>query len=145
MSRLPALVLAVLAAATVGAFLFVQHLKVTTPLVSGVTYHTSPHNIVPTNSLCPATTIHFFLLHRADSVDVYVVNDSDKIVRTLALGVPATRKQELQFRWNGRLPDGQPAPKGKYNFRVRLIHQKRTIDPLIPDFPVVVQASCPPP
>ena len=145
MSRLPLAAFGALALATVGAFFISQHLKVTTPLISGITYDASPHNIVPADGRCPATTIHFFLLHRADSVDVSVVNHGDKVVRMLASGVPAGRKQQLQFTWNGRLPNGQPAPRGEYNFRVKLIHQKRTIDPLIPDFPIVIQTSCPPP
>ena len=35
MNRLPAVVFALLAAATVGAFFVVQHLKVSTPLIAG--------------------------------------------------------------------------------------------------------------
>ncbi len=90
-------------------------------------------------------TLFFHLLHRADSVDVFIVDSRDRVVRTLASGVPAAIKQNLQYRWNGRLADGTVAARGLYNFRITLIHQRRTIDPVIPGFPIMVQSMCPPP
>lgn len=145
MRRLPLAAFGALVVATVAAFFITQHLKVTTPLIAGQTYGMTPHNIVPTSRSCPAVTTYFHVLHHADSVNVYIVDRSGRIVRTLARNVPGAIKQNLQFTWDGRLPNGAPAPAGLYNFRVTLVHQRRTIDPLIPNFPIEVQTTCPPP
>jgi hypothetical protein len=57
------------------------------------------------------------------------------------------RKQRVAFVWRGT-GDGHPAPPGQYHFRVLLIHQRRTIDPVIvgaTDSPasVTLKESCP--
>jgi FlgD Ig-like domain len=146
--RLPLAAFAVLAVATVAAFFITQHLKVTTPLISAVSPPTAPvifrDGGGPT---CPdATTISFYLLHKADNVNVYVVTAQDQLVRTLATNVPMARKQRVAFTWKG-VADYGPARPGKYNFRVVLVHQRRTIDPVIvgaTDSPatVTVKAVC---
>lgn len=148
MRRLPLAAFALLAVATVGAFFITQHLKVTTPLISAVSPPTAAV-IVPDGGSpsCPdATSISFYLLHQADKVNVYVVNPHDQLVRTLARNVPMGRKQRVAFTWRG-LTDSGPARPGKYNFRVVLVHQRRTIDPVIvgaTDTPatVTVKAVC---
>jgi hypothetical protein len=135
--RLPAAAFVALAVATVAAVFITQHLKVTTPLIAGA-FGPSP----PT--LCPGgrTQVIFHLLHAPDEVDVSVVDGRNIIVHTLATDVRAGRKQPLQFFW-----DGHGVPPGSYHFRVRLIHQRRTIDPLINqtyDTPMTVRvkAAC---
>ena len=148
MRRLPEAAFGALAVATVGAFFITQHLKVTTPLIAGQTYGDTPHQIfpgsIPGDSACPTfTSVYFHLLHHADSVQVTIVNLSGRIVRTLAADLPAAIKQNLQFTWHYRQDSGQLAPPGLYNFRVRLLHQKRTIDPLVPNFPISISAPCP--
>jgi hypothetical protein len=149
-SRLPLAAFSALVVATVGAFFITQHLKVTTPLISAVSPPTAPV-IYPdggANPRCPeSSSISFYLLHRADEVSVYVVNARDVVVRTLATRVPMARKQRVAFTWGGRA-DGRPAPAGQYEFRVVLVHQRRTIDPVIvgaTDSPatVTVKKSCP--
>lgn len=148
MSRLPLAAFAALVVATVGAFFITQHLKVTTPLISAVSPPTAPV-IVPDGGspTCPdSTSISFYLLHQADTVNVYVVNARDEVIRTLATQLPMGRKQRVAFTWSGR-EDNAPTPVGKYNFRVVLIHQRRTIDPVIvgaTDSPatVTVKAVC---
>lgn len=138
-----------LVVATVGAFFITQHLKVTTPLISAVSPPTAA--VIYTNagnSRCPdSTSISFYLLHQADHVNVYVVNARDEVVRTLAGGVPMARKQRVVFVWRGTA-DGHSASPGRYDFRVVLIHQRRTIDPVIvgaTDSPatVTLKKSCP--
>jgi flagellar hook assembly protein FlgD len=124
--RLPLGAFVALAIATVAAVFITQHLKVTTPLIAGAV-GPAPQAICPGSS----TQITFHVLHAADDIDVYVVDAADRIVRTLATGLPDARKQDRQFTWNGRLDRGGPAPPGVYRFRVRLIHQRRTIDPLL--------------
>jgi hypothetical protein len=147
-SRLALAAFCALVVATVGAFFITQHLKVTTPLISAVSPPTAPI-IFPgaDDPRCPdSTSISFYLLHQADQVDLYVVNAGDEVVRTLASRVAMARKQRLAFTWSGRV-DGRLADTGRYNFRVVLIHQRRTIDPVIvgaTDSPatVTVKKSC---
>ena len=133
MRRLPTLIFGALAVATVAAVFITQHLKVTTPLVAGAFGPTPALTIDPTATACAATaTIGFHLLHAADQIDLYVVDSHDRDVFTLASGLAAPRSvTNLQFTWHGRLHDGALAPPGHYEFRVRLIHQDRTIFPLL--------------
>jgi FlgD Ig-like domain len=135
-SRLPVIAFASLAVATVGAFFVTQHLKVTTPLISGFPAPT-PSWINPVDGkVCNGVGhdrmfISFYLQHRSDDVDVYVVDQSGTIVRTLALGRHMRRNVRTPdgvFSWNGREDNGQIAPDGVYYIRVALIHQGRTAE-----------------
>jgi FlgD Ig-like domain len=148
-SRLPLAAFSALVVATVGAFFITQHLKVTTPLISAVSPPDAPIIYAQASDAdCPgSTSISFYLLHRADAVNVYVVNARDEVVQTLASAVPMGRKQRVAFTWRGTA-NGHPAAPGHYDFRVVLIHQRRTIDPVIvgaTDSPatVTVKKSCP--
>ena len=121
MRRLPTLAFGALAVATVAAVFITQHLKVTTPLVTGPagglpTYGHTPHNIVPTNSRCDSVTLYFQLLHSADSFNLYIVDSRGRVVRTLAADVGGAIKQPFHYSWNGRVQDGAVAPRGLYNF-----------------------------
>jgi hypothetical protein len=127
---------AVLVAATIAAFFVTQHLKVTTPLIQG-SPRPVPGVIDPLHGVgcgkfnSGSTTISFYLQHRSDDVDVYVVDANDEIVRTVATGRHMrknVRKPDGVFHWDGRLSDGRVAPDGTYHFRVALLNQGRTID-----------------
>jgi hypothetical protein len=135
-SRLPVVAFVTLAVATVGAFFVTQHLKVTTPLISGFPAP-APSWINPADgATCDGvnhrrTFVSFYLQHRSDDVDVYIVDQSGTIVRTIATGRHmrrGVRKPDGLFSWNGREDNGQVAPDGVYYFRVALIHQGRTAD-----------------
>ena len=137
MNRLTTSAFAMLVAATIAAFFITQHLKVTTPLIQGfpapVPAAIDPLHGVPCAGRNSASTkISFYLQHRADTVDVYVVDDEDgTIVRTVASGRHMrrdVRNPDGVFHWNGREDNGQVAPDGTYYFRVALIHQGRTVD-----------------
>jgi hypothetical protein len=136
LTRLPIVAFATLAVATVAAFFVTQHLKVTTPLIAG-SPAPAPSWINPVDgTVCAGvdhrrTFVSFYLLHRSDDVDVYVVDQTGAIVRTVALGRHmrrGVRKPDGVFSWNGREDDGNVAPDGTYYFRVALIHQGRTVD-----------------
>ncbi len=74
--------------------------------------------------------VSFYLLHRSDDVDVYVIDQSGNVVDTVASGRHmrrGVRNPDGDFAWDGRLSDGQVAPDGTYYFRVSLIHQGRTV------------------
>ena len=144
MTRLPVAAFAALVAATVAAFFVTQHLKVSTPLIAGTP---SPLpawiNPVSTNRCWIGTPagkrltsfnqmkISFYLLHRSDHVDVYVVDSSGATVRTLASdrymqgGAHPVRSL---FTWDGREANGKVAPDGSYYIRVALLAQGRTVD-----------------
>ena len=121
MNRLSFVAFAALVVATVAAFFVTQHLKVTTPLIAG-TPRPSPAVINPVGgTVCGGvdhrfTRISFYLLHRADDVDVYVVDQSGSIVRTLAIGRHmrrGVRTPDGLFTWNGRKDNGAVAPDGE--------------------------------
>jgi FlgD Ig-like domain len=161
LTRLPIVGFAVLATATVAAFFVTQHLKVTTPLIAGSPAPV-PASINPIDGrVCHGVShrrvlVSFYLLHRSDDVDVYIVDQAGAIVRTIAQGRHMRRKARTPdgvFTWNGRNDDGQVVPDGVYYFRVALIHQGRTVEisnsagpePItvrtIPPRPVVTGAS----
>jgi hypothetical protein len=133
--RLPALAFAALVVATVGAFFVTQHLKSSTPLYAGFP-RPNPQWINPrSGAVCDgvshrSTTVSFYLLHRADDVDVYIVNNAGAIVRTVASGRHMrirVRRPDGVFHWDGRTDSGAVAPDGVYHFRVALRQQGRTV------------------
>ena len=142
MRRLPTFGFGALAVATVAAVFITQHLKVTTPLIAGQTYKKTPHWIVPSNPRCDSVTLYFHLLHHPDSFNLDIVDSHGRVVKTLARDVAGRIKQPFDYSWNGRLDGGAVAPNGLYNFRLHLIHQNRTIDPVVPGYPISVQSTC---
>jgi len=154
-SRLSTGAFAVLVAATIAAFFLTQHLKVTTPLIQGAP-RPVPRVIDPLHGVpcvqglsSGSTTISFYLQHRADTVDVFVVSDATgTIVRTVASDRHMrkdVRHPDGVFHWNGRADNGRVVPDGIYHFRVALIHQNRTIDLDDPTQTVTVTTSPPRP
>ncbi len=134
MRRLPVAAFVALVVATIAAFFVTQHLKVTTPLIQGDP-GPYPAAISPDGTGCGGfhriARFSFYLQHRADDVDVYVVDQAGDIVRTLALGRHMridVRNPDGDFPWNGRENNGSVAPDGTYYFRIDLIHQGRTFE-----------------
>lgn len=140
MRRLPVAAFVALVIATIAAFFVTQHLKVTTPLIAGFpTPFPSAINPVdgqtcrvrdPRGQFVRVSfkqlKVSFYLLHRADEVAMYVVNQDGAIVRALPprqMGV----KRRSTFTWNGREDNGSVAPDGTYYLRVSLIHQGRSL------------------
>ncbi len=136
MRRWPVAAFVTLAIATVAAFFVEQHLKVTTPLLAGFPFP-HPAQINPVHGhTCKglshrSTVVSFYLKHRSDDVNVYIVgSDGTTIVDTLASGVPMQgggHPVRKAFTWNGRTEDGSVAAAGTYYIRVSLIHQGRSV------------------
>jgi hypothetical protein len=153
-NRLSIAAFAVLVAATIAAFFVTQHLKVTTPLLTGYP-RPVPGVINPLHGVAcggynsGSTTISFYLQHRADDVDVYVVNaDRGDIVRTVASGRHMRRGVRIPdgvFQWNGREDSGSVAPDGTYYFRAALRQQGATIPLNEPQQLVKVKTTTPHP
>jgi hypothetical protein len=155
---------------TVGAFFVVQHLKVSTPLVAGRPAPV-PRTINPVSGgVCAVRNgkgvltrvsfrtakVSFYLINRADDVDVYIVDDDGEIVRTLAGSGRYLRTfKRRTYVWNGREDDGRVAPDGAYDIQVFLVRQARSlkirnsvsgvIEPItvdtVPPHPVVTSVS----
>lgn len=149
MRRLPATAFTALVLATVAAFFVAQHLKVTTPLIAGDP-HPFPTVINPNETGCYGdnryANFSFYLLHRADDVAVWIVNQEGTIVRTLSSGRHmrrGVRYPDGNFPWNGRGDDEKIVPDGMYYFRIALLHQGRTIE--LTKNPVVVKTAPPHP
>jgi hypothetical protein len=142
MKRFGAAAFLVLAGATVAAFFIVQHLKVSTPLLSGFP-EPSPPELNPLSArtcydrsrhekVGPRTVIAFYLLHATDRVDVYIVNQAGTHVATIARNrlMKANlfpHEVSTSYAWDGREQDGRVAPNGRYYFTVHLIHQDRNV------------------
>jgi FlgD Ig-like domain/N,N-dimethylformamidase beta subunit-like, C-terminal len=153
--RLPQIAFATLVAATVAAFFITQHLKVSTPLIGGFPKPVPAYINPLDGTVCGGVDhrrmrVSFYLQHRSDDVDVYVVDQSGAIVRTLASGAHmqggAHPVRDL-FTWNGREDNGRLAPDGIYYVRVALIHQGRTVTISGPSgpYPVTVKKTPPQP
>ncbi len=155
MSRLSAVAFAALVVATIAAFFVAQHLKVTTPLIAGDP-HPFPQVINPNETGCDGqnryANFSFYLLHRADDVAVWIVDQNGTIIRTLASGRHMRRGVRFpdgNYPWDGRADDGRIAPDGTYYFRIALLHQGRTIEltakpvmiKTLPPHPVVTSVS----
>lgn len=132
-----------LVVATVAAFFIAQHIKVSTPLISGMPTP-FPATINPAGGrVCyvPAlrrhvdfrsSSISFYLLHASDKVDVYMVDQAGARVDTIATGrfmkaVLFPHEVPTRFTWDGREQSGAVAPSGRYYFTVHLVHQGRTV------------------
>ena len=130
-------VFAALVAATIGAFFFSQHLKVTDPLYNG-TPRPDPPAINPVaGRVCVdrvgkrvsfrRTALSFFLQSRSDTANVYVVDGEGDIVANA--NPPSrymVRNQRESFTWDGRESSGSVAPDGTYYFRIALPSANRT-------------------
>jgi len=139
-SRLPVAAFVALVLATIAAFFVTQHLKVTTPILAGVP---SPHPAVinpVSGRICKepggrlvnhrVMEVSFYLLHRSDDVDVYIVDRNGSIVRTLASGrhLGVKNREQGTFFWRGREDNGSFAPDGTYYIRVSLVHHGRAVE-----------------
>jgi hypothetical protein len=143
--RLPVAAFVALAILTVAAFFFTQHLKVSTPLVTG---DPMPHpaTINPVSGgICPypsgahqrkkptnfrSMTVSFYLLNRSDDVDVDIVRRDGELVDQIATDVHmigGKHPVRQGFTWNGRTTDGKIAPDGVYDIKVVLLHQDRSV------------------
>jgi len=158
--RLPQIAFVLLALATVGAFFLVQSLKTAPPLLWGASPHPVPAAINPIDGrVCftppkkghpdgvPINYRHTQItisVSHPYTVGIYIVsanNPEGNTVATVSAGTPmrpsaTPGEYPRTFIWNGLLSDGQPAPAGKYYFRIVLEGQGRSEN--ISKYPVQV-------
>jgi hypothetical protein len=133
--RLPVAAFVALAAATVAAFFVTQHLKVTTPLLAGFPAPAPPAINPVDGHVCRGVShrsmfVSFYLLHRSDDVDVYIVDPAGNVIDTIGSDVvmqAGSHPKRKKFFWNGRNEDGAVVPDGPYYIKVALIHQGRSV------------------
>jgi flagellar hook capping protein FlgD len=130
-----------LVVATVAAFFITQHLKTSTPLltgtpapfpsvinpVSGVTCYQSSSRKFVNHRLMQ---VSFYLQNRSDTVDVYIVDSAGHVVATLATNrymQGGSHPVRSLFVWDGREPSGSVAPDGRYYIKVRLIGARKRV------------------
>ncbi|HWD70002.1 MAG TPA: N,N-dimethylformamidase beta subunit family domain-containing protein [Solirubrobacteraceae bacterium] len=149
--RLPQIAFGCLALATIGAFFVVQTLKTKAPVFwttpSPIPAAISP--IIGRSCVSRPTKAHPYgvaLNYRyatlklsvthADTVGVYIVNADNptgNTIDTVSSGTPMRAAKfageyPRVFRWNGRLTGGQPAPDGRYFFRIVLEHEDHSVN-----------------
>ena len=126
MTLLARIVFALLALAAVGAFFVAQRLKSAPPIVQGL--RLSSEVFSPNGDGRLDRERVSFRLKRGATVDVAVVNEQGDAVRELASGLSLkaySRSPELS--WDGRDADGRVAPDGRYQVRITLRGEGRSI------------------
>jgi hypothetical protein len=111
---------------SVAAFAYAETLKLHRgPLGRGKIQHT-----VSPGCDCPRETARIgFTLHRAERLDVDVVNADGEVVRTLVAD-ERRPKGRVVLEWDGRdgrSEGGEAALPGDYRVRIRLLDEDRTI------------------
>jgi hypothetical protein len=105
------LTVAVLLAGTAGAMVLTQHLRHDGPVASSIHWKTRPG---PRYRAC-------FRLTRDDTVQVAVVDASDRVVRVLAPAQPLEGSDTPHcFPWNGLDASGRPVGPGSYHLQLEL-------------------------
>jgi hypothetical protein len=122
-------VVSFLLVATAGAIVVTQHLRDQGPVVSSTRIKKGRHGGY---RVC-------FKLTRDDTVQVAVVDASDRVVRVLTQGVPLTGSDTAPadtpkagahcFGWDGRNAAGQPVPPGVYRMRLHFDRIDRVVIP----------------
>ena len=146
MRRLPVAAFVALAIATIAAFFVTQHLKVTTPLLAGLSGAGTRRPSTRSNGqvcrsrgrdgeLKPVSHrrmfVSFYLLNRSDDVDVYIVNNDGDDRQDARLGRPhAGRRHPVRTDVHLERADRQTArsrPTGTTTSGSSLIHQGRSV------------------
>lgn len=119
----PLLVAIALLAGSVVAFGVAERLKVEKSPVTG----TAVDKVFSPVCKCPQRRASiFFRLRRADRLELTLLDDEGREIRTLVNGERATRGPH-EFFWNGRDDDGRLVSEGRYRPKVELGRADRTI------------------
>jgi N,N-dimethylformamidase beta subunit-like, C-terminal/FlgD Ig-like domain len=124
MNRLTAGVFAVLVIATFGAFFVAQRLKNAPPVLGeiGIRPVFSPNG----DGRFDVTRVTF-RVKETDTVSVSVLDADGDEVRELLDGRHVTKGTLVRLKWDGRDDDGNPAPDGRYRYRITLQHEGRSV------------------
>ncbi len=125
-----AVVFALLAIATIGAFAWSQRLKRDPLVLDRVTFGTPVSRAFTPNRDCRFDRIRIrFRVTRSDRANVQVVKPGGKLVVTLGRDVYLKRYRFFTFYWDGRSRNDGIAPPGRYKLRIKLLGQDRTLVP----------------
>ncbi len=124
MQRLARAVFALLVLATVAAFFVTQRLKHSPTVVQDLKGYLL---FSPASQNGHATVKFSFRIKRADEVTVTIASTGGDDVATLARDHHLAAYTQWALRWNGRTDAGPLAPDGRYQIRVRLRDQGRSV------------------
>ncbi len=132
-------VIALLAVATLGAFVYAQRLKREPLILDKVTLGralVTPDGRIKhvtafsPNGDCLADNARIrFRVTRSDRANVQIVDPDGRLVRTLVRDRFLKRYRFATFHWDGRDRFGRRAPPGRYKLRVVLTGQDRALTP----------------
>jgi len=130
-----ALVFALLALATVGAFAYAQRVKRDPLVLDRVSFAAVPnaHPGHPVHAFTPDDDCRFdrmrirFRTTRSDDATVQIVRPGGRVVYTLVRDKFLKRYRFHTFYWDGRQRGGGTARPGRYKLRVKLLGQGRTL------------------
>jgi hypothetical protein len=122
--RLARAVFALLVLATVAAFFVTQRLKHSPTVVQDLKGYLL---FSPASQNGHATVKFSFRIKRADEVTVTIASAAGDDVATLARDHHLAAYTQWALRWNGRTDAGPLAPDGRYQIRVRLRDQGRSV------------------
>lgn len=137
-ASLAAVVFALLALATIGAFAWSQRLKRDPLVLDRVSFLAVPQSdsqrprvrAFTPNGDCRFDRIRIrFRVTRSDRANVQIVKPGGKLVVTLARDTYLKRYRFFTFYWDGRMRNDGIAPPGRYKLRVKLLGQDRTLVP----------------
>ncbi|HEU0318039.1 MAG TPA: hypothetical protein VFR49_11960, partial [Solirubrobacteraceae bacterium] len=122
--RLARAVFALLVLATVAAFFVTQRLKHSPTVVQDLKGYLL---FSPASRNGHATVKFSFRIKRADDVTVTIVSPGGDDIATLQRDHHLAAYSQWALRWNGRTDAGSLAPDGRYQIRVRLRDQGRSV------------------
>jgi hypothetical protein len=124
--------LAVLVAASVGAFFIAQELKREAPLLKRPGSYTDPFQ--PAGDGHPFDRAAHFDVRTTvgDSLDVAVLTLSGRVVDVIATHLAVHEWRSVLLSWDGTTGAGTPAPAGLYELSVRLERAGQTV--IVPGF-----------
>lgn len=120
------IVFAVLVAATVAAMIVTQRVRRHGLVLDKVKVTEA---FTPDGDRDADKAVIRFRLTREETIDISILDDDDRAVRTLIDDEPHSDHKLLRFYWNGLDDDGALAPQGTYSLRILLHRRGRTITP----------------
>jgi hypothetical protein len=122
---------ALLVAATIGAFAYAQRLKREPLILDKVSFGTrKTHGAFTPNRDCVNDNGRIrFRITRSDRANVEVVDPDGRPVRVLARDRFLKRYRFFVFHWDGRTDAGTRAPSGRYKLELVLLGEDRELTP----------------
>lgn len=113
------LLFAVLLLATLAAFVLVEDERDHPKIIERDTV-TPPYAEVCPDRLPSLMAVEFTITRGEAHATVVVVDDKDRLVKTLASDIELADDSRQEFEWDATDADGNPVPPGRYRIRLQL-------------------------